>query len=192
LASLDKGKESEMRTLYFMRHGESEFNKANEWSESTTNSPLTKKGLEQSQRAGQELKESGVIFDVIISSPLTRAFQTAEQVAKALDYPAKKIHINDRLVERSFGSLEGKKALVATTKYIVDESAIDSYDDVETLADFQARVDDFLKYLQTLPYDNILIVGHGAFGRALRRAVNKDPITKRGKVFGNAEIERFI
>lgn len=180
-----------MKILYFMRHGESEFNKANRWTGST-NSPLTKKGLEQSLQAGQELKRLGANFDIIISSPLTRAFQTAEQVATALGYPVNKIHLNDMLVERNFGSLEGKKALVATTKYVTDESAIDSYDDVETLEAFQARVDDFFKYLQTLPHDNILLVGHGAFGRALRRTVNKDPITKRGKVFSNAEVERFI
>lgn len=180
-----------MKTLYFMRHGESEFNKANRWTGST-NSPLTQKGLKQSLSAGQELKKSGAKFDVIISSPLTRAFQTAEQVALALDYPVDKIHLNDMMVERNFGSLEGKKALVATTKYIVDESAIDHYEDVETLEDFQARVDDFLKYLHTLPFDNILLVGHGAFGRALRRAVRKEPITKRDRVFSNAEVERLI
>lgn len=180
-----------MKTLYFMRHGESEFNKANQWTGST-NSPLTVKGFEQARETGKKLKGSGFVFDVVISSPLKRAFQTAEEVARAIGYPVKKIHINDRLVERSFGSLDGKKAVVATTKYILDESAIDSYEDVETLADFQTRVDDFLEYLQTLPYDNILLVGHGAFGRALRRAVNRDPITKRDRVFKNAEVERLI
>lgn len=181
-----------MKTLYFMRHGESEFNKANQWTESTTNSPLTDEGVDQSRQAGQELKKSGTTFDLIISSPLTRAVQTAEQVATAINYPIKKIHLNDMMVERNFGSLEGDKALVATTKYTVDESAIDSYEDVETLEDFQTRVDDFLEYLQTLPYDNILLVGHGAFGRALRRAVNQAPITERDRVFKNAEIERLI
>ena len=180
-----------MKRLYFVRHGESEFNKSNLWT-SSTDVPLTEKGCEQAKKAGQLLKQAGESFDIIISSPLQRAYQTADHVAQAVDYPSDKIHLNDRLVERNFGSLEGKKGLVAATKYIVDESAIDKHDGVEKLADLQTRVNDFLEYLYSLPYDNILIVGHGAFGRALHRAVNNEPLSKRSKVYHNGEVERLI
>lgn len=190
MAGMDE-RESEMKRLYFIRHGESEFNKSNLWT-SSTDVPLTEKGHEQAKEAGRLLKQAGEYFDIIISSPLQRAYQTADHVAQALGYPSEKIHLNDRLVERNFGSLEGKKGLVAVTKYIVDESAIDKHDGVEKLVDLQTRVNDFLDYLHSLPYDNILIVGHGAFGRALRRAINKEPIHKRGKSFHNGEVERLI
>jgi broad specificity phosphatase PhoE len=181
-----------MKTLYFMRHGESEFNKANKWVGGSTDSPLTKKGIEQAQEAGDQLKKAGITFDIVIASPLKRAIQTAEEVVQVIGYPSEKIHINEDTIERDFGSLEGKKQLVAATKYTFDESSIDRHNGVETLTDFQERVNEFLKYLYTLPEDNILLVGHGAFGRALRRAVNKEPITARGKVFHNAEFERLI
>lgn len=146
----------------------------------------------QARSAGKNMRKQGLAFDVIISSPLTRAHQTAKHVAEAIDYPHDKIEINDRLVERKFGALEGSKSLVAATKYLYDESSIDHYAEVERLAELQERANQILEYLNSLPYDTILIVGHGAFGRALRRAIKNEPLHKRGKSFGNAEYERFV
>lgn len=180
-----------MRQLYFIRHGESEFNRAHKWS-SSTDVPLTKTGQKQARKAGQKMKNQALSFDVIVSSPLIRAHQTAQHVAEAIDYPSEKIVIHDNLVERQFGVLEGKNDLVAATRYIYDESAIDHYEEVEKLIELQERAEQVLEYLHTLPYDTILIVGHGAFGRALRRAIKNEPLRKRGKSFGNAEYERLI
>lgn len=154
--------------------------------------PLTPKGREQAKKAGQKAREQGLVFDAIISSPLSRAHETAKHVASVLDYPHDEIILSDRFIERNFGKLEGRKDLVAGTKYFIDESAIDPYDGVERLQDLQKRMDDFLAYLHSLPQDTILVVGHGGSGRALRRAIRKEPLGKRGKGLGNAELVRFI
>jgi len=154
--------------------------------------PLTAKGREQARRAGQKAHEQGQVFDVIITSPLSRAHDTARHMASELGYPHDKIILSDGFVERDFGELEGRRDLVAGTKYFMDESAIDPYGGVEKLADLQKRIDDFLAYLHTLPHDTILVVGHGGAGRALRRAIQKESLSKRGKGFGNAELVRFI
>jgi probable phosphoglycerate mutase len=180
-----------MKRLYFIRHGESEFNKANVWNGSS-DTPLTKKGHEQAKQAGRKAEQEGLAFDIIITSPLERAHETAKHVATATGVPHDQIIIYDHFVERDFGKLEGRKDLVATTKYFLDESDIDSYENVERLADLQKRADKVLADLQSLPHDTILIVGHGAIGRALRRAINKEPLGKRGKSFDNAELVRFI
>lgn len=180
-----------MKRLYFIRHAESEFNAARVWNGSS-DMPLTPKGRQQAKRAGQKAREQGLVFDVIISSPLSRAHDTAKHVASELDYPHDKIILSNRFVERDFGKLEGRKDLVAGTKYFIDESAIDPYDGVERLQDLQRRMDDFLAYLRSLPHDTVLVVGHGGSGRALRRAVRKEPLTKRGKSISNAELVRFI
>lgn len=180
-----------MKQLYFIRHGESTFNANHAWNGSS-DMPLTTKGREQAKQAGQEAKEQGLVFDVIISSPLSRALDTAKLMASELDYPHDKIILNDRFIERDFGSLEGRRDLVAGTKYFIDESAIDPYDGVERLIDLQKRMDDFLAYLHTLPHDTVLVVGHGGAGRALRRAIRREPLSKRGKGLGNAELVRFI
>lgn len=180
-----------MKTLYFVRHGLSEHNKAKKWSGSS-DSPLAEEGHEQAKEAGQTLKELGFNFDVIISSPLERAHVTAKHIANELDIPHSEIILTEKIVERSFGIMDGKKDFLAATKYIVDESAIDNYDGVEKLADLQKRADEFLQYLHSLPHDTILVVGHGAFARALKRSTNEDPLTVRGKGIKNAEIVRLI
>lgn len=180
-----------MRQLYFIRHGLSEFNKARTWAGSS-DTPLTAEGHEQAKQAGRKAKEKGLVFDVVISSPLSRAHDTAKHVAAALDYPQDKILIHDGTVERNFGKLEGCKDLLATTKYVLDESAIDHYEGVETMEQLQRRADDFLAYLHNLTHDSILVVGHGAFARALRRSINKEPLTLRGQRLHNAEIVRLI
>lgn len=180
-----------MKRLYFIRHGESEFNKAHKWVGSS-DAPLTPKGREQASAAGKAAREQGLVFDVIISSPLERAHHTAKHVASEIGYEHGDIIIHPELIERDFGVLEGKKDLVAATRYVLDESAIDSYDGVEKLADLQQRADDLLAHLHSLPHDTILVVGHGAFGRALRRSINKDPLSHRGKPFDNADLTRLI
>lgn len=154
--------------------------------------PLTPKGRAQAKLAGQKARDEGLVFDVIVSSPLSRAHDTAKRVATEVDYPHDKIILSDNFVERDFGKLEGRRDLVAGTKYFIDESAIDPYDGVEKLVDLQKRMDDFLAYLHTLPHDTILVVGHGGSGRALRRAIRKEPLSKRGKALGNAELVRFM
>lgn len=174
-----------------MRHGESEFNKAHVWNGSS-DMPLTAKGRQQAIRAGRKAKADGLSFNVIITSPLDRAHETAKRVATAVDIPHDQIIVYDKFVERDFGKLEGRKDLVAATKYFFDESDIDSYEGVESLADLQKRADEVLLYLQSLPHDSILIVGHGAIGRALRRAINKESLGKRGKNFDNAELVRLM
>lgn len=154
--------------------------------------PLTAKGRAQAKRAGEIARETGLSFDLIISSPLSRAHDTAKHIASELTYPHDKIILNDQFIERDFGKLEGRRDLVAGTKYFIDESAIDHYDGVERLVDLQRRMDDFLAYLHTLPHDTILVVGHGGSGRALRRAIQKEPLQKRGKAFENAVLVRLI
>lgn len=180
-----------MQYLYFVRHGESEFNKANKWAGSS-DTPLTSLGHKQAQKAGKQLRKQGLAVDVIISSPLERAHETAKRIATEIDYPHDKILINDMVTERNFGSLEGKKDLLSATKYFVDESSIDNHDGAETLEELQKRAEDLLEYLHSLPHDTIVVVGHGASGRALRRAVTKGPLSVRGGNIGNAEVVRLI
>jgi phosphohistidine phosphatase len=64
--------------------------------------PLTKKGRKQSERLGAFLEAHGVRPDVIVSSPLVRAQQTAEIVAATLDMTFK----TDRRLAKGFGKRE--------------------------------------------------------------------------------------
>ena len=180
-----------MKQLYYIRHGQSEFNKSLAWAGSS-DTPLTKAGKQQALLAGQQMKAEGLEFDMVISSPLERALHTAQIICKEIGFPTNDIVTRLDIVERDFGMLEGNKKLVAATRYMIDESAIDRYKGVESLADLQKRADGFWEYLQKLSQDRVLIVGHGAFGRALRRSINQQSLKHRGASFHNAEYERFI
>ncbi len=78
--------------LYFLRHGLA--GDRNTWQGDDLERPLTKKGIQHMKRTAKKLAESGVKVDAILSSPLKRAVQTANFVAKALDL---EVSLDERL-----------------------------------------------------------------------------------------------
>lgn len=181
-----------MKQLYFVRHGLSEMNKKGVFA-GHTDTPLAEEGHEQAKKAGKQARAKNLSFDVIVSSPLQRAHHTARHIAAHTEYPHENIILDDRFKERNYGVLEGAKAKsLLGARYYLDESIIDNQQDVESLEDLQNRANEALKFLQSLDHDIVLVVAHGAFGRALYRAVNNLPITKRDVRYANAEIIRFL
>ena len=87
--------------LYMVRHGQTDFNK-NKRLQGVIDIPLNEYGIELAEKTAEGLKD--VPFDVIYSSPLSRAFQTAEIIRG--DRPAEIIP-TDSLLELSFGEYEG-------------------------------------------------------------------------------------
>jgi len=180
-----------MKHLYFVRHGLSEANAARQWS-GHTDHPLLPEGHEQAKRTAQLVKQQGLQFDIIVSSPLQRAHHTAQHIATAVNYPHENILLHEGFKERHFGELEGQHNQAAQDAYKLDESSLDVHKGVERFVDMQWRAQEMIDYLHTLPHDTILVVAHGSFGRALRRAVIKAPLHERGKSIDNAELVKFI
>ncbi len=73
-----------MITLYFLRHAIAEEPGTGTFTEETR--PLTSEGIEKMEKAAQGMKNLGLEFQALWSSPLTRALQTAEIVKKAFDF----------------------------------------------------------------------------------------------------------
>ena len=67
--------------LYLLRHGKADWP---EWDKPDDERPLTKEGKREMRRIGQFLAELKLVPSVILSSPLPRAWQTAEIAAAAL------------------------------------------------------------------------------------------------------------
>lgn len=65
-----------MNIIYIARHGQDEDN-ALDMLNGRRDTPLTVMGESQAQTLGQTIRDSGVIFDVLYSSPLRRAADTA-------------------------------------------------------------------------------------------------------------------
>lgn len=164
-----------MKHLYFVRHGLSVMNQQGVFSGST-DSHLNEEGRDQARRAGQKLSSAKI--DCIVVSPMSRTRETAELIAGEIGYPTDKIIVNDLFIERDFGPLEG-------TAY---EPNLLHAEGVETVDSLVARATEGLHYLQSLNADNILVVSHGAIGRALRHAADPNVPFQPSKGFGNAEV----
>ncbi|CAN5199171.1 phosphoserine phosphatase 1 [soil metagenome] len=163
-----------MKKLFYVRHGETEMNVATIWS-GQTETPLTENGKTQAKATGVHVKTHLPPIDLIVCSPLSRAVHTAEIIAGEIGYPASKIVRNELLVERHFGTLEGTSSAGYTVDYSFED--IDALEGSETVKQVHERALQALAYIESLPQDNILVVSHGTFGRALRRVVNKLPHT---------------
>ena len=68
-------------SLYFLRHGQAE-NRA-DWHGDDSKRPLTVEGIHRMEREAAGIKRLRLPLGLIITSPLVRAYQTAELVAKA-------------------------------------------------------------------------------------------------------------
>ncbi|MDC7225187.1 MAG: histidine phosphatase family protein [Spirochaetales bacterium] len=91
-----------MNTLYFIRHAESEANKARILA-SQLPYPLTETGKADADLIASQLHEQ-ILLDKIISSPLKRAVQTAESFSNIYNL---KIEIDDRITEQHLGRFTG-------------------------------------------------------------------------------------
>ena len=76
--------------LYLIRHGLAE-ERGEAWPDDTKR-PLTDEGMSRMRKAARGLARLGVSFDAILTSPLTRARQTAGNLLGELDRPADRHH----------------------------------------------------------------------------------------------------
>jgi broad specificity phosphatase PhoE len=164
-----------MKELYFIRHGESQANVDKIWS--PTNTPLTANGLRQAIEAAQKVEESGLVFDKLLSSTLPRARSTAQAIAETIGYTQDDIEYLDILVERDWGEAAGTDGQSLLNKKPWIYRDLDEIKGVETTQKLQQRAAQALKLLRGRPEQRILVIGHGTFGRALRRAINNQDYT---------------
>jgi probable phosphoglycerate mutase len=95
------------REIWLVRHGETAAN-VRRVIQGQTDTPLNERGREQAEKLGAHLASlpsTSEPFSAVLSSPLSRAAGTAEALAAALEL---EVTLEDRLMERSFGVLEGE------------------------------------------------------------------------------------
>ncbi len=180
-----------LKHLYYIRHGQSVANAAEIWTGSQE-TPLSEEGRSQAKKAGEKAAADGLKFDVIFCSPLSRARETATYIAQATGYPIEDIIVRNDLIERTFGELEGTSNKDAKAMYLLHESKVDHYKNVEKLTDLRVRTDGVLKFIMSRPEDTILVVGHGAFVRTLRRSIKNLPLDSHVDPYPNAEIFKLM
>ena len=153
--------------FYFLRHGQTDWNLEGRM-QGHTDIPLNATGVEQAHAAALKLKPLPITR--IVSSPLARALKTAAVAAEALNLP---IHIDSQLMERTFGSYEGKLTHdIRMLHNLAPEDSITTIlpPDAEHWPQTLSRVQTSLScWLAAHPADTILFVGHGANFRAMHQ-----------------------
>lgn len=148
-------------TFYFLRHGEALSNKNNLLSASVPEkfyNPLTKRGISQTKKAAKKIKKEKI--DLIYSSELLRAKQTAQIIAQATKA---KIKYDWRLNEINFGIFDGgpvkpwQELFKDYNNFLTNKP-----DGGESRLDVRERALNFLEEINK-KYKNkkILIVSHG-------------------------------
>src|SRR6187549_3710034 len=94
-------------TLVLVRHGESDWNAKNLFT-GWVDVDLTDKGRAEAVRSGQQLKEAGILPDIVHTSVQRRAITTANLSLDAADRHWIPVKRDWRLNERHYGALQGK------------------------------------------------------------------------------------
>jgi 2,3-bisphosphoglycerate-dependent phosphoglycerate mutase len=108
-----------MATLVLLRHGESAWNAEGRFT-GWVDVGLSDQGLAEAVNAGSLLAESGLCPDVVHTSVLTRAIQTANAALEAAGLAWLPVRRSWRLNERHYGALQGKNK-AETRKQFGDE-----------------------------------------------------------------------
>lgn len=102
--------------LVLLRHGQSTWNLENIFT-GWTDVPLSPKGEEEAVDAGALMMESGLRFDVVHTSLLCRAIDTASLTLRAMDLGWIPVVRHWRLNERHYGDLQGLNKKATTERY---------------------------------------------------------------------------
>ena len=160
--------------LILIRHGQSEWNALNQFT-GWKDPDLTAKGIEEAHNAGKIINNLKINFDLVFTSALIRAQNTAEIILKEINQPLSTIK-NQALNERNYGDLAGLNKDDARKRWGNEQVHIwrRSYDipppGGESLKDTGERVLPFFMK-EILPHvcegKNILVAAHGNSLRSL-------------------------
>ncbi len=103
-------------TLVLLRHGNSEWNQKNLFT-GWVDVPLSEQGVAEAKRAGELLASSGLLPDVLHTSVLKRAIQTANIALEVADRDWIDVRRSWRLNERHYGALQGKDKAQTLEEY---------------------------------------------------------------------------
>jgi 2,3-bisphosphoglycerate-dependent phosphoglycerate mutase len=98
-----KKTEGSVYHIFLLRHGRSLGNE-NGFLQGQQDTPLTDEGREQARRLAERWSEDKVHFDLILTSPLSRASETAGIIAQKIGSP---VETDALLMERNVGNLSG-------------------------------------------------------------------------------------
>lgn len=152
--------------LYLVRHGETDWNLQHKI-QGSTDIPLNATGREQAAATGALLASRS--WDAIVSSPLSRAFETASIIASAVGLPAPTT-ISD-LVERNYGEAEGLSDAEIDVRFPGD-SPVPGRESREHVV--ERVLPALLALAESRPGQAVIVVSHGGVIRSVLNAIDPD------------------
>lgn len=154
-----------MKTVYFVRHGESTANVGHPRYLPEGEVILTDKGHEQAKFIAERAKKLSI--EALLASTVTRAVQTAEHIEKETGLKMEK---NELFVERIPPSSLFGRPTDDPEAQAIEEKWMQTFlrdnaklDDGENFQEIKTRAINALKYLERRPEEKILVVTHGFF-----------------------------
>ena len=149
--------------IYIVRHGQTEKNKAN-LLQGRSDVPLNAAGRAEAETVRDRFAEEGISFDLVYTSPLLRAVETAEIIAGICAEEESSIITDERLIEMEYGPYEGMDLMHPAPEVLAffkDFVNVPAPEGMEQLSDVVARAGDFLDSIRPLAEGkNILISTH--------------------------------
>ncbi len=172
-----------MTLLYLVRHGETDWNLARRI-QGSTDIPLNPTGRTQAARAGVLLSRRK--WDGIMTSPLSRARETAAIIAGYVGLPAPTTV--EALVERHYGDAEG----------LTEEILAECYPGKTPVPGRESRgqvagrvIPALVTLAEAHPGQSLILVSHGGVIRTLLNTVASDAAQHRGIPITNGSIHSF-
>ena len=169
-----------MITLLFVRHGETDWNREGRF-QGAQDIPLNDDGRAQARKLAEGWDEGG---DLLLASPLSRAWETAGVLAQTLNLTPQS---DPRLVERSYGQGEGLTQAERQTRF--PDGQVPGLESTESL---RARVQGFLDSMSR-DHDGrrLVVVSHGGFINAALWVVSGGEVGTGKSFLANASVSRI-
>jgi broad specificity phosphatase PhoE len=178
--------------VYFIRHGETEFNKQNIVQGSGVDSDLNETGRAQARAFFEAYRH--IDFELVVTSALKRTHQTVQ------DFLDQKIpwHITPDINEISWGELEGTSP--SPERHAAFDAVITAWrtGDIdrafpggESARQLDERLQRFIEWLRTRKEQHILVATHGRTLRALITRLKALPVSHMDQV-GHANTSCYV
>ncbi len=145
--------------IYLIRHGETTGDIEDRYG-GNYDDHMTEHGKQQLEKTADSLLGKDV--EIIFTSPLIRARESAEIIKKKINTP---VEVTDGLQERHYGVLAGLTKAEALEKYpeVVEahKDPMNTDSEGESYEDFKNRVIGTFKVITSKDYKTIAIVSHG-------------------------------
>ncbi len=179
--------------IFAVRHGETEWN-LSEKQQGHFDSPLTENGIKQAQLLAAGLADKAI--DIMFSSDLGRALQTAKIIAEKLGL---EIRTDSRLRERHLGIMQGLAKAEFAEKFPEEAAKFNTGDPDYVFPEGESarqRFNRSIACVEDLATHNagkrILIVGHGGTLTSIFYKITGSPLTElRHFSLYNAAINSF-